>query len=150
MTNSLNSDCNLKRRHFLTELICALFVFLFVYTGVSKLDNSERFKDVLHGNAVLRPVAGIVSNVIPAGELVVAVLLIFPVTRRYGLYAALGFMSLFTIYIGWMLWFAEKLPCQCGGIIEQMTWKEHFVFNLVLTGLLITALIKSTKNKVAR
>lgn len=132
----------MKRKQFFTEFISALFILLFVYTGVSKLDTMESFRDVLHSNAVIRPVAGIVSYVIPVSELVVAVLLIFPVTRKYGLFAALVLMCLFTVYIGWMLWFAARLPCQCGGIIEQMTWKEHFVFNLVLTGLLITAIYK--------
>jgi hypothetical protein len=31
-----------------------------------------------------------------------------------------------------------KLPCQCGGVISKMSWKEHVVFNaffIVVNGL---------------
>jgi hypothetical protein len=41
-------------------------------------------------------------------------------------------MCIFTVYIGCMLLFAPDLPCSCGGIIRQLSWKQHLLLNLFL------------------
>jgi hypothetical protein len=44
-------------------------------------------------------------------------------------------MFLFTIYVGLMISFAPHLPCSCGGVIKQMSWKQHLTFNTFFTAL---------------
>ena len=66
-------------------------------------------------------------------ELLVAAGLFIPVTRKAALLGALILMGLFTIYIGYMILFTPHLPCSCGGVLKQMSWRQHFVFNIVFT-----------------
>ena len=39
-------------------------------------------------------------------------------------------MTIFTLYIGYMVAFVPKLPCSCGGIIQKMSWNQHLIFNV--------------------
>jgi hypothetical protein len=73
--------------------------------------------------------AGIVGWSLPAVELVVSVLLFLPFTKKLGLYLSFGLMVLFTAYISYMVMFTPHLPCSCGGVIKQLSWKQHLVFN---------------------
>jgi hypothetical protein len=38
---------------------------------------------------------------------------------------------MFTTYIVIILNFSENIPCSCGGILENMTWGQHLVFNCI-------------------
>jgi len=49
------------------------------------------------------------------------------------LYYAFVLMTVFTLYIAYMLLFTPKLPCSCGGVLQQMTWKQHLLFNIGFT-----------------
>jgi putative oxidoreductase len=49
-------------------------------------------------------------------------------------------MLLFTFYILYMLLFEKHLPCSCGGVLKEMTWKQHLVFNLFFTAIAFTGL----------
>src|SRR3970040_1025074 len=40
-------------------------------------------------------------------------------------------MVMFTAYIFIILNYSPFVPCSCGGILEKMGWKEHFIFNFV-------------------
>lgn len=115
------------------EVICFLIILLFVYTGVSKLINYDNFKHVMGQTPILKPFLDVLPIGLPLSELVAAALLIFPVTRRWGLYAAAVLMSAFTVYVAYVLFVSPHVPCVCGGIIKQMTWKQHLVFNSFFT-----------------
>jgi hypothetical protein len=71
--------------------------------------------------------------VVPALELLVACLLVVPGTRKWGLYGSFALMAGFTLYVGYLLAFADDLPCSCGGVIQQMTWGQHLLFNIFFT-----------------
>jgi uncharacterized membrane protein YphA (DoxX/SURF4 family) len=45
------------------------------------------------------------------------------------LYASFGLMVIFSAYIITILNFSEYVPCSCGGILENMSWRQHFWFN---------------------
>ena len=74
---------------------------------------------------------------LPLTALCVALLLFFSGTRLVGLWAALVLLSLFTVYLLYMLVFTPQLPWSCGGVIGNMTWKQHVVFNVVFMGLTV-------------
>lgn len=119
----------------ISRLIAVMFIFLFVYTAVSKLLDFHLFVITIRRSPLIGNNAFIVAWVLPAAELIVAVLLIIAKTRRVGLYASLTLMVIFTSYILFMLLFLPQLPCSCGGVLQSMGWKEHLVFNLVFIGL---------------
>ena len=115
-------------------IAAALFIFLFAYTGLNKLLLYDVFymdlgKSPLIGRRFATPVA----IIIPTLEVATAVALIIPRFRLKGFYAAFGLMSLFTLYVGYMLLFRVHRPCTCGGIIREMSWPVHLIFNIVFT-----------------
>lgn len=129
----------------LSEAIACIFIFLFVYTGISKLAGHKAFERTLSTSPVIKMGAGIIAWFIPLAELITAGLLLFAVTRKAGMIAAIVLMTGFTMYIGYMLLFSSTLPCSCGGILSQMNWHTHFWFNLILLVLGITGYYTTNK-----
>ncbi|MBS1656352.1 MAG: hypothetical protein JSU05_15975 [Bacteroidetes bacterium] len=136
-----------KSNTILTEAIACLFIFLFVYTGISKLTGHKAFERTLSTAPVIKIGAGIIAWFIPLAELITAGLLLFAVTRRKGMIAAIVLMTGFTMYIGYMLLFASTLPCSCGGVLTKMKWHTHFWFNLVFLLLGITGYYTTNKTQ---
>lgn len=112
------------------QIICCLLIFLFGYTGLSKLSNHHFFYSQLLLFPVLKYAAFFISWVLPVTEIAVAIFLIIPATRLYGLFASFILLILFTIYLSVMIITGLKLPCSCGGVVTYLTWKEHIIFNL--------------------
>lgn len=137
----------LLTEQFLIELIASLFILLFLYTGISKLNEHEEFQIVLSKSPLLATSASVLSWLLPIIEIVTSVLLFLPLTRRYGLATSMLMMALFTLYISYMLLFTPSLPCSCGGVLKQMNWSQHLVFNIFFLLLSILALWLSNKNK---
>jgi putative oxidoreductase len=117
----------------LLQLIAAVFIFLFVYTAVSKFLDFKSFKLTLHASPLITNKNVWVAWAIPLAELIVAALLFIPRTRLLGLYGSFGLLALFTLYLGYMLLFTPNRPCVCGGVIKAMSWGQHLVFNCFLT-----------------
>ncbi|MDB5122416.1 MAG: hypothetical protein JWP94_545 [Mucilaginibacter sp.] len=118
-------------------LIC---IFLFLYTGYSKIEDHSRFLNGLSRVSVISPFAVYLSWIVPIAEIITAILLVIPKTIRWGLYAFTFLMTLFTIYIASMVLWATKLPCHCGGAIEKLSWTQHIWFNLALIVISVFAL----------
>lgn len=133
------------KTQYVLQFICNIFIFLFVYTALSKLHEFNLFKSVLQKSPLIGAKSETVAVLLPAFELLVASLLFIPKTRRMGLYSTSILMSIFTIYIGYMILFTPHLPCSCGGVIKQMTWKQHLIFNLVLTSVSVLAIVMDSK-----
>lgn len=112
-------------------IICALFIFLFVYTAANKLIDFQSFTLVLSQSPFIGNYAPVVAWIIPVTEIVIAALLFLPLTKRTGLYATIILMALFTGYIAYMIVFIPHLPCSCGGVIKYMSWRQHLIFNIL-------------------
>lgn len=112
------------------NIICGLFIFLFVYASIAKLLEFHSFKAVLSQSPLIAGYAMIIALLLPFAEIGIAVLLLFPSMRRIGLYASFALLLLFTGYIAYMIVFTPHLPCSCGGVIKQMSWLQHLVFNI--------------------
>jgi uncharacterized membrane protein YphA (DoxX/SURF4 family) len=113
------------------EIFKAVFIFLFVYTGLSKLLDFQTFLNTLHRSPLVKYAAPVFAILLPLSELMISFLLLLPSTLKYGLYAFFSLLMLFTLYIAYMLVFSPSLPCTCGGLIRYMSWPQHLVFNLV-------------------
>jgi hypothetical protein len=124
-----------KTQSIVTGIISALLLILFLYTAASKLMDHERFLMVLKKSPLLQEVAGPVSWLVPLSELIVSLSLFVPAWRLYGFRLAFGLMSIFTLYIAYMILFTPHLPCSCGGVIRKMSWSQHLVFNVFFLAL---------------
>jgi uncharacterized membrane protein YphA (DoxX/SURF4 family) len=136
------------KKSLLVEIIALLFVILFLYTGISKWIDYYLFIESVGTTPLLEPVAGLIAISLPATEIIVSVLLFIPRTRLIGLYASLVLMVLFIIYIIYILNIDDKLPCSCGGILQQLSWKQHLVVNGVFVLLALTAILLTQKDTV--
>lgn len=136
------------KKTIFTDIISALFILLFVYTATNKLLEHEGFKQVLSQSTLIGINASILSWVLPILELFTATLLFILSFRKWGLVGSLILMTLFTSYITYMILFAKNLPCSCGGIISQMTWQGHLIFNIFFTALAAIGLRLTLRNKL--
>lgn len=131
------------------QIICSLFIILFVYTGLNKLMDHETFISQLRKSPFMQWGPEFVSYTIPIGELLLALGLIIRKTRMIALFGSFLLMAMFTGYIWIMLTYANDLPCSCGGILAAMSWNTHLIFNAVFTMLAAVAIfIESHLKKV--
>lgn len=121
----------------MTITVSYFFVLLFIYASISKVLDFENFQSQIALSPLLSSFAASISYGVIISEMIIVVLLIFPKSRIYGLYASLGLMSAFTIYIYLILNYSDFIPCSCGGILEKMTWDQHIIFNIISTLILI-------------
>jgi len=135
------------KRTTVIETIVFLYAILFLYTGISKLIEYRVFYEQLAESPVLAPVAPVIAAALPWIEFLVMVLLIVPRWRLKGLYAGLGMMTAFTIYIIALLSFSDKLPCSCGGVIAALSWPQHIVFNSAFIAIAIVGIILQNRQK---
>lgn len=123
------------------EIICLLYILLFVYAAVSKLLDFENFQVQLGQSPLLSAFAGWVSWGVPIVELIIALFLLVPRFRLVGLFAAFSLMVMFTTYIIIILNYSSSIPCSCGGILENLDWTEHLVFNILFVLLAFTGIM---------
>jgi hypothetical protein len=124
-----------KLQSTLIEIISALLILLFVYTGISKLNEHSTFRAVLSNSPIIKSNANLLSWGLPVAELFTAFLLFVHPTRKWGVLISLVLMIIFTCYISYVILFAANLPCSCGGVLKQLTWSQHLLFNIMFTGL---------------
>ncbi len=128
------------KKQIVLNTICYAFIILFVYAATTKLLEYEKFTIQIGQSPLLTNIAGFIGWSVPTVEIVVAAMLAFSRTRLPGLYLGLGLMVMFTAYIFAVLNFSHHVPCSCGGILEQLGWKEHFVFNLGFVALALAGI----------
>jgi hypothetical protein len=113
------------------------YAFLYMFTGHNKLVNMETFVKGNKHIPVLGQYAEFIGWGIPLLEILLAIVLVYPWRKmqRWALWTSTLLMGIFTLYIALMLLFAEKRLCHCGGVIEEMGWHTHLIFNAVWVGL---------------
>lgn len=145
--NFFINSVSLKRSTSI-EIISALFILLFLYTAINKTSDIQSTVNVIKRAPLISLFPVTMAWAIVIIEYVITILLFLPNTKKTGLYFSLGLMTVFTLFIGYMKLFIPKLPCSCGGVISQMTWNQHLIFNLIFTTLaIIGILLYRTRNK---
>jgi putative oxidoreductase len=130
------------KKNILINTIVFLFMLLFLYTGLSKLIFYHDTYFAWEQSPLLQPVVGILVILIPALEIVTSIGLWIEATRKKAFYMTLFLMIGFTLYVVYMLLFfpPDHRPCNCGGIITQMNWQQHLLFNVLFTMLALLGL----------
>ncbi|KQR66937.1 MauE/DoxX family redox-associated membrane protein [Pedobacter sp. Leaf176] len=119
----------------------ALLVLLFVYAAFSKLITFNDFRQQLYNQAFSHELAGFLFYFLIPAEIVTALLLCFDRTQFIGLLFSSLLLLAFTTYIALvMLHYWDRTPCSCGGILNEMGWTTHLIFNCVFLILNLTAL----------
>lgn len=126
----------------MVEAISLLFVLLFIYAATSKLWDFGQFKVQLGQSPILTAYADGVAWMVPGVEYLLALLLLFNGSRLAAFYGSLALMVMFTTYIVLVLHFSDYIPCSCGGVLEDLGWTEHIVFNLFFVILAVIAIVQ--------
>lgn len=123
------------------EICCFLFVLLFLYTALSKLMTFSFYLADLKESPILGNYSTFIAYTVPVWEIIVATGLLIGITRRVSLYLFLYTMVAFTLYISYMLLFSDHRPCTCGGVVRELSWPQHLVFNIAFIIMAIGAII---------
>jgi hypothetical protein len=129
------------RKNYIADAISVAFVILFVYAAASKLIDFQKFRFELGKSPLLTAFAGPVAVAVPSVEIIISILLASARWRLAGLYASFSLMTMFSAYIYYILNLAFYIPCSCGGILQNMTWTQHIVFNLVFVVLAVLGVL---------
>jgi uncharacterized membrane protein YphA (DoxX/SURF4 family) len=135
-------------KNIVVDIISFLFIVLFVYAAVSKLLDYHKFRVELGKSPMLIEFASPVSWAIPAIEIIISILLVVRKTRLYALYASFFLMTMFTAYIIAILNFSDYIPCSCGGVLQNMTWHQHLIFNVIFIFLGLIGILFQTKSSL--
>ena len=136
------------KKDTIINIISYAFVLLFVYTALSKWLTYKIYLYDLIRSPELGNVAVPISIIIPGAELLAALLLLIPERKHIGFWLSFILMTLFTLYVSYVLLFAVDLPCTCGGIIRNLSWPQHLVFNIIFTALAATGIILNKKERI--
>lgn len=134
-------------RRLTIEIIVALYVLLFFYTAIHKIVDINSYNLILRSYPIVGQVSYMTAWILPIIEFSVVLLLFIPKTRFLGLYASLTLMSVFTIYLLYMLVFATKLPCTCGGILQKLSWPQHLALNIFFILMAVVAIYFQRKER---
>jgi len=117
-----------------TETISILLSLLFFYTGFSKFFNMDLFMHFMNSQPFPKWAAALFIYLLPSSELLIAGCLLFSWTRKMGLYSAGILFFLFILYSAATSFhlFSDRLPCPCGGILTNLSWKQHIYLNSFL------------------
>jgi len=132
----------MSKRQVTLEAIAALLILLFLYAGVSKFLEFDRFIGEMNNQPFPNAWTPFLVWTIPLLEINIAIALMFERTRLPGLIASFILMTLFTLYTGSvLLHFFAYVPCSCGGVIRKLSWPQHMVFNLFFVALSILGIV---------
>ncbi|WP_316791474.1 MauE/DoxX family redox-associated membrane protein [Pedobacter frigoris] len=134
------------RKETFIDIIAYALVLLFLYTALSKLFTYSFYLHDLQRSPWLGSLALPISIIIPGAEILSSVLLLMPAKRKIGLMFSLILMTIFTIYVAVVLGFSEELPCTCGGIIRELSWPQHLIFNIFFTALATIGWVMSRRS----
>lgn len=141
------------QRNKILAAIMALFVLLFLYTGINKIFNYQQFSNEVKQSPVLKLFPALPVWWIPALELSLVFLLLIPRYRLGALYTCFILMVLFTAYLVFLTYFSDYIPCSCGGFLEQIPPNIHILLNtclsmLALAGIYLEKRIKRTAKEI--
>src|SRR4051812_32981605 len=117
------------------DIVSFLFVLLFVYAATNKLLEYDLFKAQIGKSPLILHYSSVLAWAIPSLELLTAGFLLIPRLQLLGLYFSAFLMFIFTLYLSFILTLSPYIPCSCGGILNNLSWRDHLVFNICFSAL---------------
>ncbi|UZD21816.1 MauE/DoxX family redox-associated membrane protein [Algoriphagus halophytocola] len=120
------------------KISSTLLILLWTYTGFDKLIRWDSSRKAFLNQPMPNELEEVLAFVIPGIELLIALLLLFSVTRWWGYLGSILLLTVFTTYVG-LIWVGAfpRVPCNCAGILESLGWAEHFVLNMICIGIAV-------------
>ncbi|WP_439490421.1 MauE/DoxX family redox-associated membrane protein [Algoriphagus sp.] len=117
-------------------------ILLWTYTGLDKLIRWEASRKAFLNQPMPNELEEVLAYAVPIAELLIALLLLFSVTRWWGYLGSALLLTVFTTYVG-LIWVGAfpRVPCNCAGILESLGWAAHFWLNLGFIGVAVWGLV---------
>ncbi|MFI1770563.1 MauE/DoxX family redox-associated membrane protein [Thalassobellus citreus] len=144
-----------KHIQILLQISRILFIILLVYAATTKLLEFDQFQIQLGQSPIITRYANLFAWGIPLIELVLSSLFLVPKYMLLAFYASFSLMVLFTTYIILILNFSDYIPCSCGGVLEELGWTEHIIFNILFIAMALISIYyleinpSTKKNKIS-
>lgn len=120
-----------KAVSWIIEICATLLILLFLYAAASKLMDYKRYWGEMNNQPFDNKFTTLLTIAIPAAEIITVLLLIIHKTRKWGFIASAFLMTIFSGYIALVLAkFYDRVPCTCGGVLDQLGWGPHLVVNI--------------------
>ncbi len=132
----------------LNQVAQFMLIVLWIYAAFSKLLNYELSKNEMLNQVFPYPVALTLAWLIPAIEILTALLILMPKATYYGFWASLILLISFTLYIILGLFnLYPRMPCSCAGIIPELSWSKHLLINFFFLAITLIAIITNRRGK---
>jgi len=129
------------KKETILKFISGSIAVLFFYAALSKLIDYDKSLGEMRNQVFPLAIADILTWLIPSLEIGLTLLLLFPSTRKIALWASLFMLTAFTLYIAIvMTGVFGRIPCSCGGVLKNMSYGTHLIFNLFFVSLAILGL----------
>ena len=129
------------KKEAILKFICGIIATLFFYAASSKLIDYDKSVSEMRNQIFPTTIAIILAWLIPAIEIILAFLLLLPRTSKIALWASLFLLTAFTLYIAIvMTGVFGRIPCSCGGILKNMSYGTHLIFNLFFVSIALLGL----------
>lgn len=113
------------------QTCAALLAIMFTYAALSKLANYQLSREQMLNQIFPDTIAVQLTWSVPVLELLITISLVLRTTIRKGLYASLLLLTAFSLYISLtMSGIFGSVPCSCGGILKNLGYTTHLLFNL--------------------
>ncbi len=127
---------------YMERIFSIPLILLWTYTGLDKLIRWEASRKAFLNQPMPNELEEVLAYAVPIAELLIALLLLFSVTRWWGYLGSALLLTVFTTYVG-LIWVGAfpRVPCNCAGILESLGWAAHFWLNLGFIGVAVWGLV---------
>ncbi|RVT99736.1 hypothetical protein EOD41_14930 [Mucilaginibacter limnophilus] len=133
---------------WITPVARFLLIILWVYAVAAKMRDFQRYAYEMQQQVFSAKLATFLAYALPLAELLAVIMLIAESTVFAGLALSAMLLLAFTGYSAAVLlhWF-PKIPCPCGGLISELSWLQHLLFNLSFLLLTLISILTIAKER---
>lgn len=137
----------MKTRLFLTQIIAIYLILFWLFASLPKLTDAASYSEQLARLPYIGWASYLLKTFLPMFFILVAVLLVVPITKIAGLYTSLSLFVLFSFYILTVQVFSETIPCTCVGIRISLSWSGHLLINGIGIAISIVGIVLEKRNR---
>ncbi|MHA4806562.1 MauE/DoxX family redox-associated membrane protein [Flavitalea flava] len=131
----------MKIRKLITEIICFALLLNFFYDGIYKLVHIQEYQFWLKHAAFVKLMPGYFTYTIPLVEVVLAILILIPLSRVFALYLSMILPIIFILYVMSSFLFSPLIFWPFHGLWAHPSWMQKMVYSLLLSWLAFTAIV---------
>lgn len=120
----------MKARKISAEIICFALLLYWFYEGIYKVANWTTFSMYIKNAPLVKPMWQILAYGIPIGEIILALMFLFPSKRVRALYITMGALVLFVLWIMSVFLFTGYLLWPFNAFWPKPTWMQKMLLSL--------------------